>query len=266
MLAVHMVMIMGILLQKVRVDVQLGIQIETLEVEHLRQGHLAKVHHLLRRTRVHVFQAVLQGVEFFGRDQIGLADENLVGKADLAAGLLAVVQLLSRVLGVHQGQDGVQQISFGDLVVHEKSLRHRAGVGQTRGLDHDAVKVQQALAALGGQQLQGHAQVFADGAADAAVAHLDDLLVGVAHQDVAVDVFLTNLYLIVNFGFFLFYLLFLFILLQLVLHLVLFFSKLSEVEVAAESSLLIVFVEFFELRKFNFVIIYEGEFVLLNLL
>jgi hypothetical protein len=81
-----------------------------------------------------------------------------------------------------------------------------------------------------------------------------------------VGVFLYNLYLIVNFGFFLIYLLFLFILLQLVLHLVLFFSKLSEVEVAAEGSLFIVFVEFFELRKFNFVIIYEGEFILLNLL
>jgi len=76
---------------------------------------------------------------------------------------------------------------------------------------------------------------------------------------------LLNLYLIVNLGFILFYLLFLFILLQLVLHLVLFFSKLSEVEVTAEGGLLIVFVEFFELRKFNFVVIYEGEFVLLNL-
>jgi len=80
-----------------------------------------------------------------------------------------------------------------------------------------------------------------------------------------VGVFLYNLYLIVNFGFFLIYLLFLFILLQLVLHLVLFFSKLSEVEVTAEGGLLIVFVEFFDLRKFNFVVIYEGEFVLLNL-
>jgi hypothetical protein len=44
-----------------------------------------------------------------------------------------------------------------------------------------------------GSATQRGAQVFADGAADAAVAHLDDLLVGVADQDVAVDVFFTEL-------------------------------------------------------------------------
>ena len=79
------------------------------------------------------------------------------------------------------------------------------------------------------------------------------------------NVLLFNLYLFVNFGIFLFNLLFLFILLQLVLHLVLFFSKLSEVEISAEGCLLIVFVEFCKLWKFYFVIINEGEFVLLNL-
>ena len=40
--------------------------------------------------------------------------------------------------------------------------------------------------------MQRGAQVFADGAADAAVAHLDDLLLAFSHEDVAVDVFLTE--------------------------------------------------------------------------
>jgi hypothetical protein len=52
-----------------------------------------------------------------------------------------------------------------------------------------------ALALLGSQQLQGGAQVFADGAADAAIAHLDDLLAGVGHEDVVVDVLLAELVL-----------------------------------------------------------------------
>jgi hypothetical protein len=58
---------------------------------------------------------------------------------------------LGRVLGVHQRQDGVQQVGLGDLVVHEEGLRHRAGIGQAGGLDHHAVEVEQALALLGGQ-------------------------------------------------------------------------------------------------------------------
>ncbi|MNT11844.1 hypothetical protein D3C72_1467470 [compost metagenome] len=99
------------------------------------------------------------------------------------------------MLGIHQGDDGVDEVGFGDLLVHEEGLRHRAGVGQAGGLDHHAVEVEQALALLGGQQLQRFAQVFADGAADAAVAHLHDLLLRLGHEDVAVDVLLAELVL-----------------------------------------------------------------------
>ena len=55
------------------------------------------------------------------------------------------------VLGVDQRQDRVEQVALGDLVVHEEGLRHRAGVGQAGGLDHDAVEVELALALLLGQ-------------------------------------------------------------------------------------------------------------------
>ncbi|MNY26616.1 hypothetical protein D3C86_1604750 [compost metagenome] len=72
-------------------------------------------------------------------------------------------------------------------------MRHRAGVGHARGLDDDAIELDQALAALGGQQLQRLAQVFTDGAADAAIAHLHDLFLGLGLEDVGVDVFLTEL-------------------------------------------------------------------------
>jgi len=46
------------------------------------------------------------------------------------------------MLGVDQGQDGIQQVAFGDLVVHEEGLRHRTGVGQAGGFDHDPVERQ----------------------------------------------------------------------------------------------------------------------------
>ena len=122
-------------------------------------------------------------------DQVGLADEDLVGKADLAARLLAVVELLVGVLGVDQGQDRVEQVALGDLVVHEEGLRHRAGVGQAGGLDHDAVEVELALALLLGQVGQGGAQVFADRAADAAVVQLDDLLLACPGTRISLSMF-----------------------------------------------------------------------------
>jgi len=124
-----------------------------------------------------------------GRNQIGLADENLVGKAHLAARLLPLVELLRGVLGVHQGHDRVEQVALGNLVVHEKRLRHRPRIGQPGGLDDHAIEGQQPLAPLVRQQRQRAAQVFADGAAHAAVAHLHDLFLGVGHQDLVVDVF-----------------------------------------------------------------------------
>ena len=92
---------------------------------------------------------------------------------------VAVIELLGGVLSVYQGQNRVEQKALSDLVVHEEGLRYRAWVCQTCGFDHHALKVEQAFALFSGQQLQGGAQVFADGAAHAAIVHLDDLLVGV---------------------------------------------------------------------------------------
>ena len=148
---------------------------------------------VLPRARIHVRQTVLQRSQLVAGHQIGLADEDLVGKAHLAARFLALIELLHGVLGIDQGHDGVQQILLGHFVVHEKSLRHGARVGQAGGFDDHALEVERAAALAGGQIGQGGAQVFADGAAHAAVVHLHDLLFVVAHQNVVVDVLLAKL-------------------------------------------------------------------------
>ena len=144
-----MVMV-AVVSQEVWVNIQFGVQVETAQIKHLRQAHLTEMHHFLRRARVHVLQAVLQSVQLSGRHQVSFADEDLVCKAHLAARLLAVVELLGGVFGVDQGQDGVEQEAFGNFIVHEERLCHRAWVGQTRRLDHDAVKVEQTFAFFGG--------------------------------------------------------------------------------------------------------------------
>ena len=60
-LAVRMVVVvLVVLLEEVRVDVQLGVEVEASQVEHVLQRHFAEMHLLLRRARVHVLQAMDQ--------------------------------------------------------------------------------------------------------------------------------------------------------------------------------------------------------------
>ena len=182
-------------LEEVRVDLELGVEVEAAQVEDLVDGHFAEVRGPHGRARVHVLEAVHQRIDLVGRDQVGLADEDLVGETHLATRLLAVVELLGGVLGVHQGDDGVQQVLLGHLVVHEEGLGHGTGVGQAGGFDHHALEVEFALALFLRQVGQRGAQVVADGAADAAIAHLDDVFGGVGHQDFVVDVLFAELVL-----------------------------------------------------------------------
>ena len=138
-------------------------------------------------------QAVAQGVNIVGGNEIALGDEDGVGKAHLALGLFLLVELHIAVLGVDQRDDGVQQVTAGDLIIHEEGLRDGAGVGYAGGLDDDAVELDLAVVAAREQVGQAGHQVTTDGAADAAVAHLHDLLVTVLHEDVVVDVLFTEL-------------------------------------------------------------------------
>ena len=74
------------------------------------------------------------------------------------------------------------------VVVGEEGLRDRAGIGEARGLDQDAVELVLALH----QAFEDADQIAAHGAADAAVVHLEDFLVGIDHE-VVVDADLAEL-------------------------------------------------------------------------
>ena len=104
------------------------------------------MHHCLRGARVHAGHAALQRGQFFRAHQVGLADQDLVGKANLALRFQARIELLVGVFGIDQGDDRVQQVLLGHRVVHEEGLRHGAGVGQPGGFDYHAVKMQCACA------------------------------------------------------------------------------------------------------------------------
>ena len=125
-------------------------------------------------------------------DQICLGNENLIRKTNLTARLLTVIELVCRVFGVDERQDGVEQVLLGDFVVHEKRLRNRSGVCQPRGFNDHAVKTDLTLAATLSQILQSRAQILTNGATHATVTHLDDVLRHITDQNFVVNVFLTK--------------------------------------------------------------------------
>ena len=179
--------------QKVGVDVQTCVEVEAAQVQDLVERDFAEMHRLNRRAWVHVLEAVHQSIQGRRGHQVAFADEDLVGKAHLATRLLAVVELAGRVFGVHQGQHTVEQILLGHFIVHEEGLCHWAGICQAGGLDDHPLKVDLAFAFARGQVLQGGAQIVSNGAANATIAHLDDVLGGVGDQDLVVDVLFTKL-------------------------------------------------------------------------
>ena len=84
--------------------------------------------------------------------------------------------------GVDHGDDGVERRLRSHVFVHEEGLGHRRGVGQAGGLDENRVE---AVAAFH-QSVDDADQVAAHRAADAAVVHLEDFLVGI-DDEVVVD-------------------------------------------------------------------------------
>jgi hypothetical protein len=197
MRVVMVVVIVVVFLQEVRVDVQLGVQVEAAQVEHLLQRHVAEVHRLLLGAR---------GFMCFRRWISASVSSALATRSVLLMKIWSAKPTWRRaswrslsccggVLGVHQRQDGVEQVALGDLVVHEEGLRHRAGSARPVVSITTRSKSSRPLRFLAASSLQRFAQVFADRAADAAVAHLDDLLLRLGHQDVAVDVLLAELVL-----------------------------------------------------------------------
>ena len=87
-----------------------------------------------------------------------------------------------------EGDDGIEPGLGADIVVHEECLGDRHRVGQSGCLDDDGVKP----AGAAHQPFDDADQVAAHGAADAAIVHLVDFLVGF-HDQVVVDADLAEL-------------------------------------------------------------------------
>jgi hypothetical protein len=99
-------------------------------------------------------------------------------KAHLFQRFVVPVQLCVGVSRVHHGQDGIQSIGVLDIVINEKGLCHRRRIGQPGGLDDHPLEIESAGGLALRQFAEDADQIATHRAADAAIVHHHDLLVG----------------------------------------------------------------------------------------
>ena len=159
-----------------------------------------------RRELVDRAQARLHGFEvLLLRHQVALVQDQSIGEGHLlhtfifGALRLLLVQVLHDVLRIDQGNNPIELAERRDLVIHKKRLRDRRRVGHARRLDDDRIESQLAGLHTLRELLEHGDQVLPDGAADAPVHHLEELLIllnlGVTCEQRVVDAHVAELVL-----------------------------------------------------------------------
>ena len=90
--------------------------------------------------------------------------------------------------GIDQSDNAIERQGLAEFVIHEEGLRDGAGICHAGGFDHDVVELVSTLH----QIAQNSNQISANGAADAAVVHLENLFFGPDYQ-IVVDADLAKL-------------------------------------------------------------------------
>ena len=106
--------------------------------------------------------------------QIFFRDQNAIGKANLFLSFFLLIKRLHTVFGIDDGDNRIEAVVLGDIIVHKKRLANRARVGHPCSLNNDAFKLQRTAFVTLAQVNQGAHQIATDGAAYAAVGQLDD--------------------------------------------------------------------------------------------
>ncbi|MCW0417758.1 hypothetical protein NB689_003512 [Xanthomonas sacchari] len=179
-------------------------EVEVAGIQHQLERHIATAGLDDARIAIERAQHRAGAVEGGRIGQVGLADDDHIGELDLLhqqvdQPALVVVPGLQAAVGqalgraevaqeadpVDHGEHGVQARDVGQAaaigVAHGEGRRHRHRLGNAGGFDQQVV-----VAPALGQALHLLAQVVAQGAADAAVAELDQGLFGATERGAAV--------------------------------------------------------------------------------
>ena len=188
MVAVLVVVVVIVDVEKVGFDVQDAVEIEGAALEHLGDRDVAFRRLMQARVGVDGADARLDFGQLRRCDEIDLVEDDDVGEGDLVLRLRSVAQARRQPFGVGDGDDRVEPRLAAHVFVDEEGLRHRRGIGQAGRFDDDRVELALALH----QPLDDADEIAAHGAADAAVVHLEHFFVR-ADDELVVDADLTEL-------------------------------------------------------------------------
>mmetsp|Transcript_1629 Transcript_1629/g.3548 ORF Transcript_1629/g.3548 Transcript_1629/m.3548 type:complete len:202 (+) Transcript_1629:805-1410(+) len=173
-----------------------------VEVERSDAQKLARVDHRVLSAEdlgvgVDALDLLLELVELGRLHEIGLVQQDAVCKGNLLHCLvlnslrLLLLQVFHAVLAVDNCDNAVELVLGADEVINKEGLGHWCWIRKACGFDEHSIEGLHLLV----EPLQGLDQVAADGAADAAVHHLDDLFVSLLCQHLLVHTHLTELIL-----------------------------------------------------------------------
>ena len=109
MIVMMMAMVMLVLVggEEFRLDIEDAVEVEGVAAEHLVEPDLRPLGTVQLGVRIDAADARFQFLQLRGRDQIGLVDQDDVGKGDLVLGLGRVLEPVLQPFGVGDGDDRV---------------------------------------------------------------------------------------------------------------------------------------------------------------
>ena len=160
--------------------IQLGgaVEIEAADFENFGDVDFGTRRAVDSRQCVHLPDDFFQSLEFFRRNEIAFVEEDHIGEGDLLLGFVRVLHVSCDVVGIDHSHHAVDEGFIANVLIHEKGLHHRPGIGEAGCLDEDVIELVAPLEKVA----EDSNQVAAHGAADAAVVHFKKLLVGADHQ------------------------------------------------------------------------------------
>ncbi|MND86186.1 hypothetical protein D3C80_781390 [compost metagenome] len=171
-------MILMAVLEEMRIVFQRALQIEGALIENPGKINTGTGGLVDARGRVDGAHDILDAGHFLRRNEIGLVDDDDIGKGDLVFSLAAVLQAQRQVLGIDQRHNGVKLGLGAHIVIHEEGLGDGHRIGKACRLDDDAVET----AGAAHQAFHDADQIAAHRAAHAAIVHFVDFFIRLDDQ------------------------------------------------------------------------------------
>ncbi len=191
--------------EELRVHHEGTLEVEALDVQDVLDIDFGLLAALDGGEGVDGLDALLDADQIFLLNEIDLVQQDAVGEGELLDGLilralrLLLIKMLLHMLRINERNDPIKPRELLHFFINKKGLSDGRGVGHTGGLNDNAIKLQATLGDAVTQLLQDNDEILTHGTADAAVHHLDELLLGlhlgVLLEEIIIDTNLTELVL-----------------------------------------------------------------------